>query len=644
MWEGSGSVGAESATLVQTILVGVVVAAALAACSPRTKLKPGRCETNTDCGQAETCNTTTYQCESIDGGSGGRGGKAGTGGTGGGLPIGGTTGSGGMTDAGAGTGGAPASDGGGDRPADAGTEAGTDAVSICPPCTGATPLCDTAARKCVACLQSSHCTGTKPVCDTATGTCVGCLATDQCTGTTPVCETATHTCVGCLQSSQCTAAKPICNTTSKTCGACTASSQCMTATPTTPVCRPDGTCAECNMKSDCAAKADTPACFEGKCVACTLDSECPAGKPICNTMSHTCVGCTGDAQCMTKNAQTPACVMATGPTQGTCVACTAHSYCTQSATKPACIANVCSACTSDKQCAEKAGADPGVCMFHTDGHCATATEVLYVKPAAGCDDFGSGSASAPFCQTQPAVTAATAAKNVIVVRKGTSPLNNWSFGGTTPIAVIGQGGATIGPGAGIGIAITGGDVYIRGLAVSGWTGVGISVAAGATIELDQCIVTGNAGGLAVNGGGFEINNSVFAVNAPATVPAAFAGVYLKGAAAMPTQFRNNTVYGNMGDGLVCAGAYLVQGLLLANNTGLQITACNFDLSSLVASTGPIESPFDTDPTRPYRLSTTTTVCVERGNTTDFSNHDLDGNPRPSMANGRPDCGAHELHK
>jgi hypothetical protein len=268
--------------------------------------------------------------------------------------------------------------------------------------------------------------------------------------------------------------------------------------------------------------------------------------------------------------------------------------------------------------------------------------VLYVKPDAGCTDTGSGTAAAPYCAPQSAIAAATASKNVIVMRKGPQALVKWSFAGATPISVIGQGGASIGPGAGIGIAVTSGEIYIRGLGVSGMTDVGISVSAGATLKLDQSVVTMNTGGLVVNGGGFEINNSVFAANLAATAPVAFGGVYLKSAAPKPAVFRNNTIYANGAVGLVCDGTYPVRGLLVANNTGGQVTSCDFsDNSSVVVGTAGADAHFDA--TRPYHL-TADSQCVDVGNTTDFSNHDLDGNPRPSPAGGRSDCGAHELQR
>jgi hypothetical protein len=99
---------------------------------------------------------------------------------------------------------------------------------------------------------------------------------------------------------------------------------------------------------------------------------------------------------------------------------------------------------------------------------------------------------------------------------------------------------------------------------------------------------------------------------------------------------------------VCDGSYPVRGLLVANNMansmGGQVTACAFDTSSYVGGLAPVDAHFDTTPGRAYRLTPQSTLCVDVGNTMDFSTHDIDGNPRPSPANGRSDCGAHELQK
>lgn len=218
------------------------------------------------------------------------------------------------------------------------------------------------------------------------------------------------------------------------------------------------------------------------------------------------------------------------------------------------------------------------------------------------------------------------------------------MGGAPPpmLTVIGQNATPIGPAGGNGVAILSGDVYIRDLQITGMTGLGISVAAGATIRLDRCIVTGNLGGIAVNGGGFQINNCVFARNTSATTPVPFGGVYLNsgGVPGALTEFRNNTIYQNLGVGLVCAGAYPTRGLFVANNAAGQITACAIDGTTYDGGT------IITDPMfAPGSFNwTAISPCVnfEPIGTTDFPADDLDGAARPNPGGGRVDCGADEF--
>lgn len=281
-----------------------------------------------------------------------------------------------------------------------------------------------------------------------------------------------------------------------------------------------------------------------------------------------------------------------------------------------------------------------------------------MKPTSGlCDDtaLDAGTIAKPFCTTQRAIAALGPNKPVIVIRPGSVPIERWSYSaaaGIPELTVIGQDGATIGPASGIGITINSGNVYVRGLRVSGMLDAGVYVATGnATLRMNRCIVTQNRGGLFVNGAGFDIANSVFASNRLATIPNAngpaieYGGVYLGGVPTGRRVFRNNTVYLNEGPGLVCGGAYPVTGVLVTGNTTSDVVTCNFDpLSSEVPGRAvvPAYDPlFDTrDAKNPYRLTSMST-CVNRGvATNDAPPDDIDGNARP--IGGTSDCGAHEF--
>jgi len=457
------------------------------------------------------------------------------------------------------------------------------------------------------------CEGATPICNPDAGMCRSCASNDECQTRSPDARfCSAGGCVGCIASTDCPPARPICGDVTRTCAPCQDNAACVANYPTSRI------------------------CLGGACVGCATDADCAGPKPICGD-GHVCVPCATNGQCANKSSTLPAC------NAGPCVECNASSDCS-TPSKPVCVAHACKACTTDQQCMDKLGLDPGVCMFQADGRCALNNEVLYVAPTSLCDDSTSspGTAAKPFCTPQRAISAVTAARSVIVLRPGLVTLLNWSAGkiaGVPELTVIGQQGAAIGPGVGVGITITSGNVYIRGLAVTMMLDLGIHVPTGDTmLRMDRCIVTRNKGGLLIDGAGFEINNSVFAGNTNndvALMSRSFGGVYLGGVATKPMVFRNNTIYQNGGPGLVCGGPYVVRGLLVASNMTSQITGCDFgDQSSSVDA---IDPQFDLY--KPYHL-TAGSRCVDMGSLTDFPPDDLDGNPRPSGA--RSDCGAVEF--
>jgi hypothetical protein len=71
------------------------------------------------------------------------------------------------------------------------------------------------------CTSSGQCTAqlATPYCDVAGGKCVACLGNANCaSGGAPVCNLTTHACVVCVTSADCPVATPVCNTVSGTCG------------------------------------------------------------------------------------------------------------------------------------------------------------------------------------------------------------------------------------------------------------------------------------------------------------------------------------------------------------------------------------------------------------------------------------------
>jgi hypothetical protein len=212
-------------------------------------------------------------------------------------------------------------------------------------------------------------------------------------------------------------------------------------------------------------------------------------------------------------------------------------------------------------------------MFHQDGRCATDAETIYVKNPSTCTG-GAGTFNSPYCDPQAAVNAVTATTRLIVMK---GPATDAFTGiSATPagkqISIIGQAGATTAAGAAIGVHITGGDIYIRGLTVAnGVNKAGIVVEAGAILRMDRCIVKGNAGGglIVQSGANFDIANSIFDGNGPGSSgPTRFGGVYLGGSAPStgPNKFWFSSVVNNTNTGVVCSDTtQALSGMLLTGS-------------------------------------------------------------------------------
>jgi hypothetical protein len=428
-----------------------------------------------------------------------------------------------------------------------------------------------------------------------------------------------------------------------------------------------GSCVECLANSDCKT-AGNGFCVQNKCVPCDFPgATASAGGTdggVADGGATAGAACTGATVCMPS---TPASGKA-----GQCVGCRDGSDCPSST--PICETTskfTCGPCTSDSQCPT----GPGICLFHSpyNGRCATDAETLYVQ--GGCSS-GAGTATSPYCRPQDAIDAvkSSSSKRVVVI-SGTTALEGWtaSFAvGSQWVSVIahlpgmiaGRSYPTIVPGAGVGIHVLSGKVYVRGLTVLGSGSTiavnpGIEVDAGAVLSLDRCYVTGNAGGLLVHdGAGFDIANSVFAQNQSGSVGAVvFGGAYLGSStdATMPHRFWFNTVAENQQFGVACASkTQALDGCLLSGDSGGEVVNCTLAATTKSPSLSPSGAAgvgFSTDSSAPifgsqYRLTATTsksTTSPCKDFITDptvlFPPDDIDGQSRPSGA--AVDCGADE---
>jgi len=190
----------------------------------------------------------------------------------------------------------------------------------------------------------------------------------------------------------------------------------------------------------------------------------------------------------------------------------------------------------------------------------------------------------PYCVSQAGIDAAVLGTSRLVVMRGPDPLRFWVISASgDQVTVVGQSSATIAPGADIGIRVITGNVYIRGLKVTGGSSTGVVVENGAELQMDRCIVESNLkGGIQLGTLKFDITNTVIAKNSGGTDSGGvtWGGVRISamGPAPASTRFLNNTVVQNDPVAFSCATDVAVKGSIVFGNTsgpgaGCTITNC-----------------------------------------------------------------------
>jgi hypothetical protein len=467
--------------------------------------------------------------------------------------------------------------------------------------------------RCVACKTSNHCSNAAgtPFCS-AQNTCVSCAqatGAGVCSGATPMCDSGSGRCVECLGNSSCTT----------------------------------------------AAKAF---CVAGKCEGCNV--------PGASSSSGGSVdGGVKDGGGVDAGAAAPACVgtkpwcASEGTMVGQCVQCLTSANC--SGSTPICgSSSTCEGCSADKQCADL-GIGPGICMYHDDKRCAVETETIYVQNSTTCN-VGAGTAASPYCKPQDGLGAVNAKRRVLVLTGGAA-LSVWeaNFADNQQVSAIGRQQATISAGASdIGVHVTKGNVYLRGLTLQGASSLnvkavqpGIVVEGGAALAMDRCRIFAFAGGLLVKpGANFDVANSVIALNSSGQFGTTvfFGGVFLGGSAPAtgPKRFWFNTVVNNDDRGILCADPQPLFGILATGNgnTGDYAT-CEMDKTSVwgsgkTSSDGNTSYSGDVSLDSSYHLKTTNRCYDLIDPATPHPTYDMDGEVRPKPTTGKLDCGADEL--
>lgn len=412
--------------------------------------------------------------------------------------------------------------------------------------------------------EAAMCGGEMPVCDVSMMKCRACATNPECltvSAATPVCAS-NGTCVACVGSTDCSDAAPICTVATNTCAKCAGHDECKARAATTPACAGSGKCVECTMNNHCGPTST---------------------KPVCDTTMNTCTGCkVGGTECATINSAKPACAAT-----GACVECVSNADCKD--TKPICdtTSNTCKPCKADAECTF----GPKVCMSHQDGRCATEAETIYVEAKANCaTTVGAtgGTATVPYCAMDSAVMTlgTTTTKDLVVVTGNVSSGTMFAVVGR-PVSIVGKVEASVtGSPA---IKLSAGDLFIRRVTISaGMFSLGCQADSGSMLRLDHVLVTGNRGGIYLNGAAFDIQNTTISDNyGLSTMGTSWAGVFVSNPpAAGPKKLQLVTVDNNKAPGIVCTSTAQGTGVRASGNALTEITTieCGFSPCGAASAT------------------------------------------------------------
>lgn len=329
---------------------------------------------------------------------------------------------------------------------------------------------------------------------------------------------------------------------------------------TKPICPvAGGECVACTQSSDCGDMPGGRTFCEttsGRCVACLESSTCSPEAPIC--AAGTCRACNAEGLaengCQMRNAALPVCLP-----NGQCAECDTNAHCT-SIPKPICDQNACRSCTGDAECVAKAPSAPGVCMAHEDGRCASTEETVIVQ---GGD-------------LQAAITDAVSNGKKLVVVQANS--DRAVFAGPGTLSIVGKGAQRPAVGGGpsrAGLSVTGGSLFVRGLALTS-SAPGLSVTGGSA-QVVACTIRDNpGGGVFVNAATLVLSDSLVTRNGPGDDEGAIWGGLRLKAPAAGTKLDRVSLIDNNAPGASCTTAVVATAVLATGNSATNIAGtCQF---------------------------------------------------------------------